>query len=250
MHDKFYNARVNLDRIAVVLARPSHSGNVGSAARAMKTMGFGDLRLVDPVAIPSPEATALAAGGADVLEGATRHETLRDALHDCVLAVGFTARSRELSHVSRPLREIAQEVLATARAGGVALVFGNETSGLSNDELGHCQRIAVIPASRAYSSLNLASAVQIACYEIATAAGAHSPGPAGGERHEPATIEDLEALYAHFEAAMKESGYLDPKEPGRLMERLRRMLARTGLERSEVKALRGMLEAFEKKMRL
>jgi tRNA/rRNA methyltransferase len=234
------------DRVAVVLSRPSHPGNVGSAARAMKTMGLSDLRLV---AAPPPddEARALSAGGADVLERARRCETLEQALADCVLAVGFTARTRGLSHEAAPVRTLAPAIVAATRDGPVALVFGNETSGLSNDELGRCQRIATIPANADYSSLNLAAAVQIACYEIAVAAGAHEPREAEG--FEAATIADVEALYAHLEASMKESGYLDPRQPGRLMERFRRLFGRSRLERSEVKALRGMLEAFERKMR-
>ncbi len=237
---------MSLDRIVVVLSHPSHPGNIGSAARALKTMGRGSLRLVAAPAIDDA-ARALAAGGIDVLEGASRHATLEAATADCVLAVGFTARERGLSHEATTVRNLVGPILAAALDGPVALVFGNETSGLSNEELGRCQRIAVIPANPAYSSLNLAAAVQVACYELATAADAFD-SPAA-ERGEPATGDDLEALFAHFEASMQASGYLDPRVPGRLMERLRRLFARARLERSEVKALRGMLEAFEKKMR-
>jgi len=240
---------MSLDRIAVVLCRPSHPGNVGAAARAMKTMGLGDLRLVATASIPSEEATARSAGGVDVLERATPFDSLAEAIADCVMAVGFTARRRELSHESFDVRDIAGEVLEAASKGCVALVFGNETSGLSNEELGHCQRIALIPSNPEYPSLNLAAAVQIACYEMAVAAGAHDRLEREHDARDPATVEDMEALFRHFEDSMKESGYLDPERPGRLMERLRRMLARSGLERSEVKVLRGMLEAFERKMR-
>jgi len=237
---------MSLDRIAVVLSHPSHPGNIGSAARAIKTMGFEDLRLVDAPPL-TDDARALAAGALDVLERAARHASLGDALADCILAVGFTARGRGLSHECRPIRDLATQILDATRDGRVALVFGNETSGLSNAELGLCHAIGTIPANAAYSSLNLAAAVQVACYEVAVAASAHQP--AEGSVHEAATVEDVEALHAHFESAMRESGYLDPQRPGRLMERLRRMFARARLERSEVKALRGMLEAFEKKMR-
>ena len=235
-----------LDSIAVVLSRPSHPGNIGAAARAMKTMGLSDLRLVTPRRFPDPEAVALAAGGMDVLRGARVVATLEEALADRVLSVGFTARSRELSLPAAPVRECAAEIVAAAAGGGVALVFGNETSGLSNEELGRCQRLATIPSNETYPSLNLAAAVQIACYEVALAAEVQAP--AAGRTHLPATGEDLEALFAHFEASMIVSGYLDPKRPGRLMERLRRLFGRARLERSEVKALRGMLEAFEKRM--
>jgi len=234
------------DRIAVVLSRPSHAGNVGSSARALKTMGFGTLRLVAGPPIDA-DARALAAGGLDVLESAVRYETLDRAIGDCVLAVGFTARTRGLSHPIAAIRELTAPILEAAERGTVALVFGNETSGLSNEELGFCQAIATIPSSAEYPSLNLAAAVQIACYELALASAAHAPRQPSA--HEPATGEDLEKLFAHFESAMRASGYLDPQRPGRLMERLRRLFARARLERPEVKALRGMLEAFEKRMR-
>jgi tRNA/rRNA methyltransferase len=164
-----------------------------------------------------------------------------------VLAAGFTARGRELSHPARTLRDAAPEVLAALGDGPVALVFGNETSGLSNDELGRCRLVVTIPSDPGYGSLNLAAAVQVACYELACAAAAFAVE--GPRAFEPATAEDLEALYAHWQAAMEASGYLDPARPGRLMERLRRMLARAAPERSEVKALRGMLEAFERRMK-
>ena len=237
---------MNPVQIALVLSHPSHPGNIGSAARAMKTMGFTDLRLVE--AAPLDEgAHAIAAGGRDVLESARAFPKLADALSDCALVVGFTARSRGLSVDAEPIRALAPAIVAAAEAGRVALVFGNETSGLSNDELGHCQRIAMIPANPGYSSLNLAAAVQIACYEIAQSAGLHETAPQ--KEFEAATGEDLEKLFEHFERSMVASGYLDPHQPGRLMERLRRLFGRTRLERSEVTARRGMLEAFERKMR-
>ncbi|HET9580285.1 MAG TPA: TrmH family RNA methyltransferase, partial [Usitatibacter sp.] len=161
-----------------------------------------------------------------------------------VLAVGFSSRGRDLSHPPRALREMAPLVVATAAATPVALVFGNETFGLTNEELARCQALAVIPANPAYASLNLAAAVQVACYEIATTARAFTP-PAEPERT-PATVEEVEAFFAHLERAMVASGFLDPGMPKRLMERMRRLFARAGLEREEVKFLRGMLASFEK----
>ncbi len=237
----------DLSRIRIVLSKPSHPGNIGGAARAMKTMGFADLALVKPRYFPDPDATAMAAGAGDVLASASVHKTLDAALGDCVLAVGFSARLRDLSHPARPLREAAREILDAALAGPVALVFGNETSGLSNDELSRCQRLVAIPASSAYASLNLAAAVQVACYELATTAGAHATSAGGSGT--AATGADLAALFAHLEGAVTASGYVDAKRPGRFMERMRRLFARTSLEREEVKLLRGMLAAFEKRMR-
>jgi tRNA/rRNA methyltransferase len=245
--DRAVTADGALGAFRIVLSRPSHPGNVGAAARAMRTMGIANLRLVAPRRFPDPEATALAAGAGAVLDRAVVCASLDEALAGTVLAAGFTARDRELSHPVRVLREAAPELLHAARDGPVALVFGNETSGLSNDELGRCRLRVTIPSDPGYGSLNLAAAVQVACYELASAAAAFAtPEP---RAYEPATAEDLEALFTHWQAAMEASGYLDPARPGRLMERLRRLLARAAPERSEVKALRGMLEAFERRMR-
>ena len=232
-------------RIRVVLARPSHPGNIGAAARAMKTMGFHDLALVQPRHFPDPDATAMAAGAADVLARARVCTTLEAALQDCALAVGFSARARDLSHPVEALRECAPAILAAE--GPVALVFGNETSGLSNEELSRCQRLCSIPANPAYSSLNLAQAVQVACYELATAAAAFET-PRGGAGT-AATGEDLQGLFEHLEASALACGFLDPARPGRFMERMRRMFARTALEREEVKLLRGLLGASDRKGR-
>lgn len=233
--------------VRIVLSRPSHPGNIGAAARAMKTMGYSDLRLVAPRRFPDPEALAMASGAADVLEAARTCATLEEALGDSVLAAGFSARGRDLSHAPLALREAAPRLLEAARAGPVALVFGNETFGLTNEELGRCQLLVSIPANPAYGSLNLAAAVQVACYELATTSGAHGL-PAAPERT-PATLEEVEGLHAHLERAMVESGFLDPAVPKRLMERMRRLFARARLEQEEVRFLRGMLAAFEKKMR-
>src|SRR3954462_7768727 len=134
----------------IVLSRPSHPGNVGAAARAMKTMGFADLRLVSPKSFPAPEANARAAGALDVLEDARVFATLEAALADVVHAVGFSARPRDLSHPVQALREAAPDILARAAAGRVALVFDNETFGLSNEELARCQAFASIPSNPHY----------------------------------------------------------------------------------------------------
>ena len=228
-------------RVAVVLARPSHPGNIGAAARAMKTMGFADLVLVAPRHFPDPDATAMAAGAADLLEGARVYAGLDAALADRVLAVGFSARGRDLSHGVEALRDAAHGILDAATRGPVALVFGNETSGLTNAELARCQQMVSVPANPAYSSLNLAAAVQVACYELAVCAGAFPP-PASKAR-EPATREDVEGFFAQLESTALASGFLDPANPGRFMERMRRLLARAGLEREEVKLLRGLMNA-------
>lgn len=240
-------AMTDLSRICVVLSRPSHAGNIGAAARAMKTMGFADLVLVQPRYFPDADATAMAAGAADLLTRARVVASLEAALADRTFSVGFTARGRDLSHATLSLRESAPAILDAALQGAVALVFGNETSGLTNEELLLCQRTVSIPANPEYSSLNLAAAVQVACYELAVTAGAHRTPESGAG--EPATGEDVARFFEHLEAAVVAAGYIDPAKPGRFMERMRRLFARSGLEREEVRVMRGMLNAFEKGMR-
>jgi tRNA/rRNA methyltransferase len=237
--------RDTLPAVRVVLSRTSHPGNIGAAARAMKTMGFSDLALVRPRHFPDPDATAMAAGAAAELARASVHDTLEGALAGCVLAVGFSARRRDLSHPVLALRDAVPVILDAARAGRVALVFGNETSGLSNEELARCQAFASIPANPAYSSLNLAAAVQVACYEVAVGAGAHE-APRGRKRP-AATLGDIDGFFAHLERSALASGFLDPRRPGRFIEHMRRLFARAGLERPEVKLLRGLLGAMDAK---
>ena len=234
-----------LSQVCVVLSRPSHPGNIGAAARAMKTMGLADLVLVAPRHFPDPDATAMAAGAADVLSKARVFDTLEGALADCALAAGFSARERELSHAPMTVRDAAPALVDATSEGRVALVFGNETSGLSNAELAHCQRFVMIPSNPAYGSLNLAAAVQVACYELAVAASAFD-APAARERG-AASVGDIEGFFAHLESAAISSRFLDPRKPGRFMERMRRMFARVRLERQEVKLLRGLLSSLERK---
>ena len=236
-----------LRRIAVVLSRTSHPGNIGAAARAMKTMGFSDLVLVEPRHFPDPDASAMAAGAAGLLEGARTYKSLDAALADRVLVVGFSARGRGLSHEARALREAAPEILEAASRGPVALVFGNETSGLSNEELSRCQRLVSVPANPEYSSLNLAATVQVACYELATTAVRFQM--AASKAGEPATRDDVEGFFAQLESTAVAAEFLDPRNPGRFMERMRRLFARGGLEREEVKLLRGLMNAWAAKRR-
>ena len=234
-----------LARVAVVLTRTSHPGNIGAAARAMKTMGLRDLVLVAPRHFPHAEAEALAAGAADVLAGARVVPRLAQALADRALAIGFSARGRDLSHPARDWRAVAPEAVAAAAHAPIALVFGNETSGLSNEELLACQRLVSIPADPDYSSLNLAAAVQVACYELAQAASAFRV--AERPARALATGADLEKLHARLRAMLLESGFFDPGEPGRFDERMRRLAARLGLETEEVAILHGMLESLERR---
>jgi TrmH family RNA methyltransferase len=182
----------------------------------------------------------MASGADDVLESAAVLGTLDEALADCVFAVAATARPRDLGPQSHDARGAAGLMLAEAARGRVALVFGNETSGLSNLDLRRCDALAHIPANPGYSSLNLAAAVQIFAYELRMAVAPQVPAPAGAT-DEPATRAEMESLFAHAEEALAALGFYDPANPKRLMPRLRRLAARARLEREEVNILRGML---------
>jgi TrmH family RNA methyltransferase len=231
----------SLEKVRIVLCRPNHPGNIGSAARAMKTMGLADLRLVAPERYPAPEAEWLASRAAAVLARARQHATLGEAIGDCVAAFALSARPREWSPAVLAVREAAGAALARAARGPVAFVFGNETTGLSNDEMFACQMLVHIPTSAQYASLNLAQAVQVVAYELRMATGARVP-PARAEM--AATQQDMEGLYAHLEEAGLASGFLDPADPKRLRERWRRLFSRVALEREEVNILRGLLRAL------
>jgi tRNA/rRNA methyltransferase len=231
-----------LARIRIVLCRPSHPGNIGAAARAMKTMGLADLRLINPDRHPAPEAEWMAAGGADVLVAARVHARLEEALADCVAAFALSARPREWSPQVLALREAAPVALERAAQGPVAFVFGTERSGLENEEVFACQFLVHIPANPQSGSLNLAQAVQVVAYELRMAAGAAVPPP--HRVGKLATVQDLEGLYAHLEEAAVASGFLDPASNSRLRERWRRLFSRLALEREEVNILRGLLNAL------
>ena len=237
-----------LERIRIVLVRTSHPGNIGSAARAMKNMGIDALALVTPKRFPDPEATALASGADDVLENARVCGSLPEAIGDCIAAYALSARLREWGPENIAIREAAAAATARTREGPVAFVFGNEASGLTNEELLACQQHVRIPTDPAWSSINLAQAVQIVAYELRMAATA---GLLPVARAEPAaTVADLEGLYGHLEEAARESGFLDPANPGRLRERFRRLFGRARAEREEVNILRGLLKALGKRRNL
>jgi tRNA/rRNA methyltransferase len=231
-------------RARIVLSHTRHPGNIGAAARALKTMGFSRLVLVNPKCFPDPQAEAMASGAGDVLASALVVGSLAEALQGTTLALALTARRRDLATAPLWARDGAAEVALAAATGEVALVFGNETSGLSNEELALCNLWAMIPANPAYSSLNLAAAVQIVCYELRLALDAVPPAPTFTASGTPATHDEIEGLIAHLEGEARASGFLDPEKPGRLMLRLRRLFARAALEKEEVNLLRGLLASF------
>ena len=230
---------VALARIRIVLVRTRHPGNIGAAARAMLTMGIARLVLVAPARFPDPEAVALAAGATAVLDAARVVATLDEALADCALAIGLSARPREYAGRVLPLRDAAVAAIAHADAGDVAIVFGTEMSGLTNDELARCGIAATIPANDDFSSLNIAAAVQVAAYELRVASGFAQVWSA--PRFTAATHDEIEALHAHARRTLTAMRFLRPDNPRRLLPRLRRLFGRAALEREEVNILRGIL---------
>lgn len=233
-----------LGRVRIVLSRTSHPGNIGAAARAMKTMGLSQLVLVSPQIFPDPVATARAAGADDILANARVVGSLAEALEGTVFAAALTARRRELSVPMKWAREAAADLSARVTFGDVALVFGNETAGLSNEDVALCHMPVKIPVSADYSSLNLGAAVQVMCYELRMAA--IDPGDAPAVEFEPATFEQVEGFYVHLHDAISASGFFHQSNSKRLWPRLRRLFGRIRLEKDEINILRGMLTSFGK----
>jgi TrmH family RNA methyltransferase len=237
--------RSRLDRIRVVLVDTSHPGNIGAVARAMWAMELRDLTLVRPKHFPSAEATARAAGADGLLYHATLRDTLEDAVADCTWVVGTTVRSRHLSLPRLAPRAFAARAVEEADRGPVALVFGREQTGLSNEELDLCQAVACIGTNPAFSSLNVAAAAQVFAYELRLAAAGDAPRDSadtdtGGEA---ATAAEMEGLYGHLEQALTDIGYHDPESPRLLMRRLRLLYGRARPDRAELNILRGILAA-------
>ena len=212
----------------------------------MQTMGLSHLVLVNPQRFPHAEAVALASGATDLLESAVIVASLDAALEGVALAIGFTARPREFAGEVLSVRDAAREALRYAAAGDVALIFGSEMSGLSNDEIARCQLVATIPAAPDASSLNLAAAVQVAAYELRV--GVHGDTVWSAPAFEPATQESIEELFAHGEKTLAALNFFRPSQPRRLLPRLRRLFARARLEKEEVNILRGILARIDQRL--
>lgn len=236
-----------LSNARIVLVGTRHAGNIGAAARAMKTMGLSRLVLVNPAQFPADEAVRRASRATDVLDAAQVCTTLDEALVGVAFAVACTARPRELSMPALDARAAAARLTAIAATQPMALVFGNETYGLTGAEVNRCQMIATLPADPDYSSLNLAAAVQVFAYELRMAAAvtsAQHAAPHAVPEGELASHEALEGFYAQLETALIETGYLNPAQPKKLMQRLRRLYARAALEREELNILRGIVRTL------
>ena len=264
-------------QIRIVLVEPSHPGNIGAAARAAKTMCIENLVLVKPEDFPSGEARARSTGALDVLERAIVCDSLQAAIADCTFVVGSSARLRGLQCPEIAPDKVGAKVWQELESGNVAIVFGRESSGLTNDELDQCHYLTTIPANWEFSSLNLASAVQVICYEIYNAslkissaecvadsvaksvvrndAGNSLSSELGDELDENlnsgksdplATAEQLENLYEHMQQVLQEIEFFDPKQPKLLMRRLRHLYNRARPTLVETNILRGILSAVQK----
>ena len=235
--------------IRVVLVAPSHPGNIGAAARAMKNMALGTLVLVKPKQFPHPEASARASGGEDVLAGARVVESLAEGLAGCGFVAATTAREREQYFRVVDVREAAARIVAQARRAPAAVVFGAERTGLTNEELESAHALVRIPASAAYPALNLAMAVQLVAYELFRAAGA-AEATAAPPDAPLATAQEMQRLYAHFAQVLEEIDFRDRTQSGtHLMSRIRRFLQRAELDENEVHILRGILTAVQSRRR-
>ena len=228
----------HLTNVRVVLSHTSHPGNIGAAARAMKTMGLHHLYLINPRYFPDPQASAMAAGADDILQNAVVCGSIDEALQGVALTVGMTARLRDISNQVMMPREAMSRVLQQAATQPVALLFGTEMSGLTNEEVSRAQLLVNIPANPDFSSLNLAAAVQVMAYEIMLASQSYSPVT---QQTPVAVHEQVEGFLAHLEKTLLEIGFFTTQNPARMMQRLRRLYARARLEADEINILRGIL---------
>lgn len=245
-----------LDAIRIVMVNTTHSGNIGAAARAMRVMGLYNLTLVNPRKFPSSEATALASGAIDVLENAVVTETLSEAVKDCQYIFGTSARSRHISKPEQPIELGAasiRKIIAEQSDAKIAILFGTERTGLTNEEVDICQELFYIPTENNYNSLNIAQAIQIITYELRRSTTnddrldkKRAPQYSGDL---PATHDAQEGFFNHLEKVMIEADFLDPENPKHLMRKLRLLYKKAELTQEEINILRGVLSASEKKFR-
>nr|WP_294616008.1 tRNA (cytosine(32)/uridine(32)-2'-O)-methyltransferase TrmJ [uncultured Gilliamella sp.] len=240
-----------LDNIKIVLVETSHTGNMGSAARAMKTMGLTNLCLVNPIIKPDSQSISLAAGASDIIKNAHICSSLTQAIADCNLVIGTSARSRSLQWPNLTPKVCADKIVQQALNSKVALVFGRERVGLTNDELQKCDYHVSIPANPDYSSLNLAMSVQVLCYEIRMSMlntqDLTSNSIEVAEVDFP-TNADIERFYQHLQQTLLNTGFINANHPGQVMGRLRRLFTRAHVEQQELNILRGILTSIDKKL--
>lgn len=240
-----------LDDIKIVLSHTTHPGNIGAAARALKTMGLKHLRLVNPTDFPSAEATRRASRADDILASAQVYDSIEESIADCKLVIGTSARSRTLPWPMLEPRALAETIAADTDKRPVAIMFGTENSGLTNEELQLCHYHVFIPTNPDYSSLNVASAIQLIAYEMRLAALSNlgEPEPAEVDVDEgeyPASAADVEQFYQHWQQVMASTGFFNPMKPRMIHMRFRRIFNKSQLTISEIKLLRGFLASIKK----
>ena len=234
-----------LARVRVVLINTTHPGNIGATARAMKVMGLSALHLVTPKTYPSADATARASGADDLLQAAQVHDSLESALRGCTLVLGTSARLRSLPMPMFDARRAARQALRESGAHDVAILFGRERYGLTNEEMMRCQYLVNIPANPDYSSLNIAQAVQIITYELRMAALGVADVEVPPADWEPVDDTQMERFYEHLEQTLLDIRFLNPRQPKKLMMRLRRLFNRSRPDQNEINILRGILKASQ-----
>jgi tRNA (cytidine32/uridine32-2'-O)-methyltransferase len=240
------------DAIRIVLVGTQHPGNIGSAARAMKTMGLANLVLVAPKRYPDPEATALAAGAADILEQAQVVSSVQEALAGCTYVIGTSSRERAVALPELSPRQAASELVGKSMHSPVALLFGPERTGLENEELQLCHARVFIPCNPDYASLNLAAAVQVLSYEIRLQRLEREQNPqvSGSKGQEPpATFEQMERLFAHLAEFMQEVDFHKGKSPDLVTQRIRRLFLKAAMDEREIKIVRGLLTDAQRLLR-
>jgi len=239
-----------LSHIKIVLVETTHPGNIGAVARAMKNMSMANLWLVSPKIFPSADATSRASGADDVLANASVCQSLQEAIADCQLVIGASARCRTISWPEMTPRECAEKIVINEPDSKVAIIFGRENSGLKNHELDLCHFLLRIPCNSQYSSLNIAAAVQVVCYELFVAAGGQEAVVIGDKGKCPkATAMQMESFYAHLYQALTDIGFMHPDKSKSIMRRLRRIYNRVQLDTKELDILRGILRMSQDNQR-
>lgn len=238
------------NQIRIVLVEPSHPGNIGGVARAMKNMGLSELYLVNPKRFPHPEAEARATNAPDILEHARVVSDLDHAIAGCHVVMGTSARMRELPQSMFTVRQAAEFVVREPESTQVAILFGNEKYGLTNEDLRKCQYHIRIPTTEEFSSLNLAAAVQVVVYELFVASLDDQGQSKVHQRTESVTVEQIERLYQHIRDTMIEIEFLDPEKPRHFMPRLRQIIDRSRIDENELNLLHGMMTAMQQYIKM
>jgi len=234
-----------LSHIRIVLINTSHPGNIGATARAMKVMGLKHLHLVNPKTFPNSEATAMASGADDLLQNAVVHESLESALEDCSLVMGTSARLRSLPMPQMDLRAAAHSALSEYQNENIAILFGQERAGLTNDEIQRCHQLVHVNTNPDYGSLNLSQAVQVMAYELRMAIIGDVGGRVAPSDWVPVDAGQMEMFFTHLEQTLLDIQFMNPDQPKKLMARMRRLFNRARPDQNEINILRGILAASQ-----